>query len=117
VADPRPQQSRDLVVRAPENSSSAGPLYTNSWAVVVGIDSYQDSRIPKLRFAERDAEAIASQLPSVGFPPENVTLLLGSRSPEMLASSQLLNLLQSDLQKKMNLEDQLLFYFAGHGVT
>ena len=117
MAEPREQQSRDLVVHAREAAPSEPNLYSNSWAVVIGINSYRDPRVPSLRFAEHDAQAVAEQLPSVGFPPENITLLLASRHPEKIESSQLLKLLHDDLHEKMNKEDQFLFYFAGHGVT
>ena len=31
-------------------------LYSNSWAVVIGVNRYQHPRIPTLRYARKDAE-------------------------------------------------------------
>ena len=59
---------RDITVgrrSSPEESA----FYTNSWALVVGLNRYEDKRIPALQYAERDAEDIASLLPSLDRVP------------------------------------------------
>lgn len=115
VSEPQPQQGRDLFVHPPAALPDTG-LYANSWAVVIGVNRYSDPRIPALRFAESDAEAFASRLPLVGFPPENITLLRASREREKINQTSIFSLLYR-LQEKMKQDDQFLFYFAGHGVT
>ena len=49
--------------------------YENSWALVIGINTYR--HISPLGFARHDAEVIAKILTDqFGFPKDNVTLLL-----------------------------------------
>jgi hypothetical protein len=51
----------------------------NAHAVIIGIDKYQDQKIPKLTFARADAEGVYQILtdPELGrIPPDNVILLL-----------------------------------------
>jgi len=81
----------------------------------VGINRYQDRRIPELQFAERDAEVLASLLPDLGFPAENARLLINSRLP--ITRELILKVLEEDLNPKIGSEDRLLLFFAGHGVS
>ena len=53
--------------------------------MVIGINEYSDPKIPNLRFARADAEAVYAVFtdPAVGrFRPENVTLLVDSQATE-----------------------------------
>ncbi len=95
--------------------SSNTPIYSNSWAVVIGLNQYQDEKIPNLRYAESDASAVAALLPELGFPEQNITLLLASNG-EALSPYSLKELID-DLDTKMSPNDRFLLYFAGHGVT
>ena len=90
-------------------------LYSNLWALVVGANHYEEERIPDLQYAERDAQEVAALLPSLGFPPANVRLLLAGREP--LTRQRILDALEEDLNPRMDNDDRLLLYFAGHGVT
>ncbi len=55
-------------------------LYTQSWAVVVGVDRFRDRGISRLQYAANDARAVALALKGLGFPAENITLLLDERA-------------------------------------
>jgi len=99
-----------ISVRPKENG-----LYTNSWALVIGINHYKHGNIPNLNFAENDAKAVASCLPALGFPEENIRLLLGEQS--QITREIVLNILETEINPNMNEDDRFLFYFAGHGVT
>ena len=78
MAEAGPPGNRDITVR-PRSAPEGSAFYTDSWALVVGLNRYEDKRIPELQFAEQDAEDIASLLPSLGFPTDNIRIVLGSR--------------------------------------
>ena len=57
----------------------------NAHAAVIGINKYEDSRIPDLTFARADAEGVYQVLidPELGrFSPDNVTLLLDEEATQ-----------------------------------
>lgn len=87
------------------------PDYSQSWAVVVGINKYKHGS--KLAFACNDAEAVADLLKSrFNFPKENVTLLLdGEATLERIQSS------IHNLAKTTAPDDRVVVFYAGHGTT
>ena len=83
-------------------------FYNRSYAVVIGIDKYSDSRRwPVLRSAVADARAMASVLEERGF---KVTALYGDR-----ATKQAILQAQDDLVPQVTQEDRVLVFFAGYG--
>src|SRR5262245_11978156 len=60
---------------AQRNSTGSG-LYSDSWAVVIGINDYQHPRVPKLRYAANDARAVEQTLLTQSFPPDHIIRLL-----------------------------------------
>ncbi|TVR63750.1 MAG: hypothetical protein EA422_08640 [Gemmatimonadales bacterium] len=86
------------------------------WAVVVGISEYDDPAVPALRFAHRDAEALRDFLVSEsaglgGYQPENVVLLTNEQATFRNIRTALRGFLTTATE-----DDQIVFYFAGHGV-
>lgn len=86
------------------------------WAVVVGISEYEDPAVPALRFAHRDAEALRDFLVSEsaglgGYSPENVVLLTNEQATFRNIRTALRGFLTTATE-----DDQIVFYFAGHGV-
>ncbi len=90
---------------------STPSLYANSWALIIGINAYQKVS-PRLNYAVADARAVAEALPSLGFPPQNIRLLLDADATKARIES----VLYRDLVK-MGPDDRLFVYFAGHGDT
>jgi formylglycine-generating enzyme required for sulfatase activity/uncharacterized caspase-like protein len=86
----------------------------DSYAVIVGIDAYSDPRIPNLRFARKDAEAVYKVLtdPAVGrFSPDNViTLLDGDATERKIRSA-----LGTKLPRLTSKTSTVCIYYAGHG--
>jgi hypothetical protein len=83
------------------------------WAVVIGISSYKDSRVPSLRYASRDAKAFYDWLtsPSGGkYSPANVRLIMNEEATGQTIKDVLFNWLGKALT-----EDLVTIYFAGHG--
>ncbi|MBN1313663.1 MAG: caspase family protein [Anaerolineae bacterium] len=82
------------------------PTYSASWALVVGIDSYQ--HLPQLKTAVHGARAVACYLRNtLGF---TVTELYDTQTTREA-------ILRWFGQLPTNPDDRVLFYFAGHGIT
>jgi uncharacterized caspase-like protein len=83
------------------------------WAVVVGVSTYEDSRIPSLRYAARDAQVFHDWLisPAGGrYAPSKVKLLLEKHATNDKIKDALFNWLKQAIE-----EDVVVIYFAGHG--
>ncbi len=68
------QTSKSISVR-PAPVYKGKRLYSNSWAVVIGVDRYQHPDIPRLRYARKDAEDLRDALPRLGFPKSQILTL------------------------------------------
>ncbi|HSO60226.1 MAG TPA: caspase family protein [Desulfobacterales bacterium] len=83
------------------------------WAVVIGVSEYEDSRIPGLRYAARDAQSVYDWLvsPNGGrFAPARVNLLLDRNAANENIKDALFNWLKQAIE-----EDLVVIFFAGHG--
>ena len=54
---------------------SASRPYGDSWAIVVGINSYRKSTL-RLHYAVNDAKSVTAALQKIGFPKRNIITLL-----------------------------------------
>jgi hypothetical protein len=79
----------------------------NIHAVFVGIDQYQDVRIPSLRCAARDALSICGIFESIG---ASVDLLVNNRATAVGIRRSL-----TSLARGVDEDDTAIFYFSGHG--
>lgn len=85
--------------------------YENSWAICIGINSYKN--LSPLEFAVNDAEEIAKVLKEqFSFPEDNVKLLIDKN-----ASKKQILKTYLELTEKTNVNDKVIFFFAGHGHT
>lgn len=84
---------------------------SNAYAVVVGIESYQQSAIPGINYAHADAKAMASVFEECfGVPVENIQVWLDSEATYVR--------LENDLKyaaSQLNPDDRFYFFYAGHG--
>lgn len=79
-------------------------------ALLVGIDTYEDTAFPTLRHAAHDAEALAGVLRDpMGGGFDEIELLSGGPNRERVVRS-----LQS-LARELRREDVVIVYFSGHG--
>lgn len=87
--------------------------YTDSWAIVIGIDEY--TRWPRLNYAARDAEGVRQVLvEKFGFAGERVFTLKNAAATR----SGILSLFHDKLAHGgMKKDDRLFVFFAGHGAT
>ena len=87
------------------------PKYTNSWALIVGINDYKGF---PLHYARKDAEAVADILTSqLDFPQDNVKLLVDGAATKNAIMESFLEFARDEVRPN----DRVLFYFAGHGHT
>jgi len=87
--------------------------FQRNWAVVIGINDYHN-QVPKLKTAKNDAEKLADIL-AESHKYEVILITDDTDCKPTLES--LLNLLTKQLPEKINKDDRLLFYFAGHGIA
>lgn len=101
-------------VTQPAQSVAPLSLYRESWAVVIGIDTYR--YWPKLNYAVNDAKAVRETLiQKYHFKPENIISLLNEEATREKILSTLGDFLGNpDTIKK---EDRVFIFFAGHGTT
>lgn len=97
---------------------TSAPAGGRSWALIVGIDQYEDSEITPLRFAEADAQAIAAALVRDGSFTSDQVIVLTSRGPGRLRASRpnLIGWLVR-LQANVKPTDTFFFFFSGHGMS
>jgi len=89
-------------------------LRSNAHAVIIGIDKYQDQKIPNLTFARADAEGVYEILtdPELGrIPPDNVILLLNEEATQRNIRSAI----GTKIPKRAGEQDMVYIYYAGHG--
>src|SRR5262249_7390135 len=108
--------------RAPEPAPASTPpppdtgrkLYRDSWAVIIGINDYQ--QWPKLRYAVNDANGMEEVLVNkFGFRRDHVRKLTNGEATRQ----RIMEVLGDEFShsKKIQREDRVFFFFAGHGAT
>jgi len=86
-------------------------IYDNSWALIIGIDKYQN--VQSLDYAVNDAKDIQNML--VGkfqFPKDNIRLLINEEATHASILQEF-----SNITNKAGTNDRVLIFFAGHGKT
>ena len=92
-------------------AQSRDRLYASSWALVIGVNAYQHVS-PRLNYAVADAQAVAAALPGLGFPRQNIRVLLDGEATK----ASIEQVLHREFSK-MSDQDRLFVFFAGHGET
>jgi uncharacterized caspase-like protein len=88
------------------------PYYQSSWALVIGINAYQN--VPPLSYACNDADSVSKLLvDELEFPADNVFILKDGDATKHAIMDTFLRF--SD--KANNPDDRVLVFFAGHGLT
>jgi hypothetical protein len=85
------------------------PTYENSYAIVIGIDTYKDPKLRPLGKAEEDASSISDVLSAKPYDFQ-VEMLLGEQATQKAIKRALKKII--DVSK---VDDRVIFYFAGHG--
>ncbi|MHC4600863.1 MAG: caspase family protein, partial [Planctomycetota bacterium] len=99
---------------APGFSRRLTPKKRRRFALIVGIDRHRDSRIGRLRFARKDARAVADLqegVPSVEDEERHTVVLLGEEATRAKIRETLDGFARMGVREK----DSVLFYFSGFG--
>ncbi len=106
--------AKGVVGAAPAGPPLAvSPGYSDSWAIVIGIDDY--AKWPKLQYAARDAQAIREALiQKFSFAPEHIVSLSNKEATRTGILAAFHDKLAHSGMKK---NDRLFVFFAGHGAT
>jgi uncharacterized caspase-like protein len=91
----------------PIQADSAG-IYDHKYAIVVGIDTHQEHRLPKLQFAASDAKLMAALLHDYGF---DVMLLTDEEATRKGVTDRI-----GEVAAKATLDDLIVLYYAGNSV-
>lgn len=106
------QQERGMriITKDPQSGSELG-IYNDLWAVVIGINKYQQWK--QLHYAVKDAETVAEVLASkYGFQKDHVILLKDNE-----ATLQGIKNALGAMISRAGEDDGVIFFFAGHGQT
>lgn len=88
------------------------PIYSNSYALVIGINNHKFAS--PLKYAVNDAEELANTLKDkFRFPEENITLLIDKEATRANIHSKFLSFSSTSIKP----DDRILVFFAGHGNT
>lgn len=106
---PAPQH-RDFTFSL-EDAGFTNPQTGRNFLIAIGIDAYQDETIPNLRNAEHDATQMTEVLTKrYEFDKNNTRILLNEKATRENIMEEL-----DGLSDQITDEDNLLFYFSGHG--
>lgn len=87
------------------------PKYSESWAIIIGINNYATAS--PLTFAVNDAREFAITLRDrYGFPEKNIIFLLDEDATYKNICDAFCK-----IADQANIDDRVIFYFAGHGHT
>jgi uncharacterized caspase-like protein len=92
----------------PKAAPALDSVYDQSYAVIIGINFYD--KFPALEYAVKDARAIEKKLLSLGF--QTTTLL-----DRQATKGNILKILGDELPRKVEKNDRVILFFAGHGRT
>jgi len=112
------QRSRDLVVaKPPAKVTEQLPAGAKRYALVIGVDEYQDPRISRLEGAASDAQTLATALIDyAGFPAQQVVLLATNEPTDRHPTRGAILRRLSNLRGTVPADGLLVVAFAGHGI-
>src|SRR4029453_13596819 len=100
--------------RSAARPAPAVPSTRESGAVIIGVGRYEKPRIPSLRYAVGDADAVYNVLIASGYKKDNV-LLLTDRAERKPTLRNIKYALGTFLARSAGKDDTVIVYFAGHG--
>src|SRR5262245_48183548 len=97
------------VMKHPESAAGV-PTVADRLALVIAVETYQDSAVAPAPHAEADGAAFARALEALGFARDKQVVLLGSQATKTAVESRLRR-----LAKEPPEAEALYVYCAGHG--
>lgn len=93
------------------------PSQNKRWALLIGVDRYEDSNIGALKGAANDANSLKDVLVNyAGFPEDQVVVLSTNEPPERQPTRKNILKRLSNLSGLVPKDGLLLVSFAGHGI-
>jgi ketosteroid isomerase-like protein len=115
----QPPAAEQTQLARPAGSVRSWPPESQRWALIIGIEQYEDSGVSAFRGAARDAAAIEEALVRyAGFPQDQVVMLSSGDSAQLRSPTRAN--IESYLENVTRLvpsEGLLLFCFLGHAAT
>lgn len=107
------EATRGMVLKDAPIGAASPAKYGKQWALIIGINEYQDSAIPKLKNAESDAKGLYDLLIAhYGYERDTgIKLLCGDEA----ARDRIRTQLGEDFLGQAEEGDSVLVFFAGHG--
>jgi hypothetical protein len=82
------------------------------WAIVIGINQYQNTR--NLKYAVNDARAFRDYLKQhIGIPDEHIFSLIDDSATK----AEIQSLLGTKIKRKAGIDDTVIIFYAGHGAV
>ena len=82
------------------------------WAALIGVENYQDARIPKLLYSCDDVDLVKKTLiENAGYSPDHILVLKDGDA----TASKVRSALGTELPKRVGENDLVVIYFSGHG--
>ncbi|HGJ65573.1 TPA: caspase family protein [bacterium] len=108
-------QAFGIGIKTPSGINGLADLvYTNGWALIIGVKDYTPSSFQR-PYAESDVDAVSEVLTSkYGFNKEHIITLKNENATKKNIMASIESLAEP---KKVSIEDCLLIYFCGQGVT
>ena len=100
-------------VTAIRKAEGAGHVSGKRWAIVMGVNNYDDARVRDLEFAANDARLMAAALEQSGLYDGVYLFADGEPNAEPTFDNVLMKL--SVVTKNAGPNDMILFFFSGHG--
>jgi|GEM_PF-2628267 len=115
ITEAQTNDQRGLAIS--EGAVNAWPRKAKRFAMVIGVDEYQDTQISKLDGASNDAKSLANALvENGGFPADQVILFTSDQPPERRPTRGNILRRLSNLQTIVPKDGLLLVSFSGHGM-
>jgi hypothetical protein len=113
---PHSQQSSQRLLTHPDDVKAL-PSLNKRWALLIGVDRYEDSNISSLKGAANDARSLNQALVNYGGFPQDQVIVLSSDEPFERQPTRK-NILRrlSNLAGLVPKDGLLLISFAGHGI-
>jgi hypothetical protein len=93
------------------------PAEGKRWALIIGINDYEDDGLTPLKGATPDAHLLADALRMyAGFPSQNIYLMASDQPKEWQPRRNNILARMSDIKRQMPKDGLLLFAFSGHGI-
>jgi formylglycine-generating enzyme required for sulfatase activity len=107
----------DRKLTHPKQTVNQWPIKSKRFALVIGVDKYQDPQIHTLQGASNDAKILSDAMVEyAGFPRDQVVLLTSDQDQDHLSNRNKILRRLSNIRQAVPKDGLLLLSFAGNGI-